>query len=61
MLTKKAYKSMLAASVLTTIMGTGSVFAAEIQAGYTPDMNIVTSTDIATRRDVRTEANLYNE
>lgn len=61
MLTKKAYKSMLAASVLTTIMGTGSVFAAEIQAGYTPDMNIVTSTDMATRRDVRTETNLYNE
>lgn len=52
---------MLAASVLTTIMGTGSVFAAEIQAGYTPDMNIVTSTDMATRRDVRTEANLYNK
>lgn len=52
---------MLAASVLTTIMGTGSVFAAEIQAGYTPDMNIVTSTDMATRRDVRTETNLYNE
>lgn len=61
MLTKKAYKSMLAASVLTTIMGTGSVFAAEIQAGYTPDMNIVTSTDMATRRDMRTETNLYNE
>lgn len=61
MLTKKAYKSMLAASVLTTIMGTGSVFAAEIQAGYTPDMNIVTSTDMTTRRDVRTETNLYNE
>lgn len=52
---------MLAASVLTTIMGTGSVFAAEIQAGYTPDMNIVTSTDMTTRRDVRTETNLYNE
>lgn len=52
---------MLAASVLTTIMGTGSVFAAEIQAGYTPDMNIVTSTDMATRRDVRTETNLHNE
>lgn len=52
---------MLAASVLTTIMGTGSVFAAEIQAGYTPDMNIVTSTDMATRRDVRTDTNLYNE
>lgn len=52
---------MLAASVLTTIMGTGSVFAAEIQAGYTPDMNIVTSTDMATRRDMRTETNLYNE
>ena len=25
----KAYKSMLAASVLTAVMGTGSVFAAE--------------------------------
>ena len=35
----KAYKSMLAASVLTAVMGTGSVFAAEVQAGYTPDLN----------------------
>ena len=34
----KAYKSMLAASVLTAVMGTGSVFAAEVQAGYTPDL-----------------------
>ena len=40
----KAYKSMLAASVLTAVMGTGSVFAAEVQAGYTPDLNSTTTT-----------------
>ena len=39
----KAYKSMLAASVLTAVMGTGSVFAAEVQAGYTPDLNNTTT------------------
>ena len=33
MLTSKAYKRMLAASVLTAVMGTGSVFAAEVQTG----------------------------
>ena len=31
MLTSKAYKRMLAASVLTAVMSTGSVFAAEVQ------------------------------
>ena len=41
----KAYKSMLAASVLTAVMGTGSVFAAEVQAGYTPDLNSTTTTN----------------
>ena len=44
----KAYKSMLAASVLTAVMGTGSVFAAEVQAGYTPDLNSTTTTNAAT-------------
>ena len=34
----KAYKSMLAASVLTAVMGTGSVFAAKVQVGYTTDL-----------------------
>lgn len=44
----KAYKSMLAASVLTAVMGTGSVFAAEVQVGYTPDLNSTTTTSAAT-------------
>ena len=44
----KAYKSMLAASVLTAVMGTGSVFAAEVQVGYTPDLNNTTTTSAAT-------------
>ena len=50
----KAYKSMLAASVLTAVMGTGSVFAAEVQAGYTPDLNSTTTTNAATTNDAAT-------
>lgn len=50
----KAYKSMLAASVLTAVMGTGSVFAAEVQAGYTPDLNSTTTTNAATANDAAT-------
>ena len=51
MLTSKAYKRMLAASVLTAVMGTGSVFAAEVQTGYTPDMNATATADTATTDD----------
>ena len=55
----KAYKSMLAASVLTAVMGTGSVFAAEVQAGYTPDLNS-TTTSAATANDAATTQAVYN-
>ena len=56
----KAYKSMLAASVLTAVMGTGSVFAAEVQAGYTPDLNNTTTTSAATINDATTTQAVYN-
>ena len=56
----KAYKSMLVASVLTAVMGTGSVFAAEVQAGYTPDLNSTTTTSAATANDVATTQAVYN-
>ena len=56
----KAYKSMLAASVLTAVMGTGSVFAAEVQAGYTPDLNNTTKTSTATTNDATTTQAVYN-
>ena len=56
----KAYKSMLAASVLTAVMGTGSVFAAEVQAGYTPDLNSTTTTTAATTNDAATTQAVYN-
>ena len=56
----KAYKSMLAASVLTAVMGTGSVFAAEVQAGYTPDLNSTTTTNAATANDAATTQAVYN-
>lgn len=56
----KAYKSMLAASVLTAVMGTGSVFAAEVQAGYTPDLNNTTTTSAATTNDATTIQAVYN-
>ena len=56
----KAYKSMLAASVLTAVMGTGSVFAAEVQAGYTPDLNNTTTTSAATTNDSATTQAVYN-
>lgn len=56
----KAYKSMLAASVLTAVMGTGSVFAAEVQAGYTPDLNNTTTTSAATTNDSTTTQAVYN-
>ena len=60
MLTSKAYKRMLAASVLTAVMGTGSVFAAEVQTGYTPDMNATAATDAANTDDTTTKATVYN-
>ena len=60
MLTSKAYKRMLAASVLTAVMGTGSVFAAEVQTGYTPVMNASTTADAATTEDTTTKAAVYN-
>lgn len=56
----KAYKSMLAASVLTAVTGTGSVFAAEVQAGYTPDLNSTTTTNAATTNDAATTQAVYN-
>ena len=56
----KAYKSMLAASVLTAVMGTGSVFAAEVPAGYTPDLNNTTTTSAATTNDATTTQAVYN-
>lgn len=56
----KAYKSMLAASVLTAVMGTGSVFAAEVQAGYTPDLNSTTTTNAATANDAAPTQAVYN-
>ena len=56
----KAYKSMLAASVLTAVMGTGSVFAAEVQAGYTPDLNNTTTTSAAKTNDAATTQAVYN-
>ena len=56
----KAYKSMLAASVLTAVMGAGSVFAAEVQAGYTPDLNNTTTTSAATTNDATTTQAVYN-
>ena len=60
MLTSKAYKRMLAASVLTAVMGTGSVFAAEVQTGYTPDMNATATADTAKTDDTTTKAAVYN-
>lgn len=60
MLTSKAYKRMLATSVLTAVMGTGSVFAAEVQTGYTPDMNATAATDAANTDDTTTKATVYN-
>ena len=51
---------MLAASVLTAVMGTGSVFAAEVQAGYTPDLNSTTTTNAATTNDAATTQAVYN-
>ena len=51
---------MLAASVLTAVMGTGSVFAAEVQAGYTPDLNNTTTTSAATTNDATTTQAVYN-
>ena len=56
----KAYKSMLAASVLTAVMGTGSVFAAEVQAGYTPDLNNSPPNCAATTNDATTTQAVYN-
>lgn len=56
----KAYKSMLAASVLTAVMGTGSVFAAKVQVGYTPDLNNTITTSAATTNDATTTQAVYN-
>ncbi len=41
-------------------MGTGSVFAAEVQTGYTPDMNATATADTATTDDTTTKAAVYN-
>lgn len=60
MLKPKAYKSMLAASVLTAVVGTGSVFAAEVQAGYVPDLNSTTTTGATTRADARITQAVFN-
>ena len=60
MFKSKAYKSMLAASVLTAVMGTGSVFAAKVQVGYTPDLNNTTTTSAATTNDATTTQAVYN-
>ena len=56
----KAYKSMLAASVLTAVMGTGSVFAAKVLVGYTPDLNSTTTTNAAATNDAATTQAVYN-
>ena len=53
----KAYKSMLAAAVLTAVMGTGSVFAAEVQAGY----NDATTTQAVYNADAATPATTQDE
>ena len=50
----KAYKSMLAASVLTAVMGQAVYLTAEVQAGYTPDLNSTTTTNAATTNDAAT-------
>ena len=41
-------------------MGTSSVFAAEVQAGYTPDLNNTTTTSAATTNDSTTTQAVYN-
>jgi len=51
---------MLAASVLTAVMGTGSVFAAKVQVGYTPDLNSTTTTNAAATNDAATTQAVYN-
>ena len=52
---------MLAASVLTAVMGTGSVFAAEVQAGYTPDMKCKLLLQILQQLTIRLQkAAVYN-
>lgn len=52
---------MLAASVLTAVMGTGSVvFAAKVQVGYTPDLNNTITTSAATTNDATTTQAVYN-
>jgi len=38
MLKKTTYKRMLAVSVLSALMGSGSVMAANVETGYTPQM-----------------------
>ena len=60
MLTNKAYKRMLTASVLTAVMGPGSVYAADVQAGYTPDMTTTTTTQTADVVDTAEKQAVYN-
>ncbi len=60
MLMNKAYKRMLAASVLATVMGTGSVWAANVQTGYTPEMGTVATNSAADKDDTSIKAAVYN-
>ena len=47
MLKKTTYKRMLAVSVLSAVMGTGSVWAADVQTGYTPQMGTTDAKEAA--------------
>lgn len=47
MLKKTTYKRMLAVSVLSALMGSGSVLAANVETGYTPQMGTVDATEQA--------------
>lgn len=60
MLKKQAYKTMLAASVMTAIMGAGNVYAAGVQTGYIPGLDTTTSNYAGLRDDARTTAEVYN-
>lgn len=51
---------MLAASVMTAIMGAGSVYAAGVQTGYVPGLDTTTSNYAGVRDDARTTAEVYN-
>lgn len=47
MLKKTTYQRMLAVSVLSALMGSGSVMAANVEAGYTPQMGTTDATEQA--------------